>query len=230
MWLYWIGIATAGLTAFYMFRMFFLTFSGECRAPVTTRDHIADPGGFVVNPLWVLAAFSIVLGGCVGLPQIWGDLLGIEESNSLTHFLAPIFAAGEPHHIDHVTEYWMAFGAVAIASVGTLLAWWLYVKRPHLPDVLAEKLSAVHRMLLNKYYVDEIYDATIVRPLVKVSDRVLYRIVDAGLIDGVAINGTARSIRALAANGLKYAHSGLAQNYIFFMIAGAIGIVGFLIR
>jgi NADH-quinone oxidoreductase subunit L len=231
MWLYGIGIVTAGLTAFYMFRMFFLTFSGECRAPATTRDHIADPSGFVVNPLWVLAAFSIFLGFC-GLPQVWGDLFfgGIEDSNSLAHFLAPVFASGESHHLDHATEYWMAFGAVAVAGVGTLSAWWLYVKRPHLPAVLAEKLSAPHRLLFNKYYVDEIYDATIVRPLVKFSDRVLYRIVDAGMIDGVAINGTARSIRALAANGLKYAHSGLTQSYIFFMIAGAVAIVAFLIR
>ena len=73
-------------------------------------------------------------------------------------------------------------------------------------------------------------DAIIVRPLLTFSDRVLYRIVDAGLIDGAAINGTARSIRALAANGLKYAHSGLTQSYVFFMIVGAIAVVGFLIR
>jgi NADH-quinone oxidoreductase subunit L len=229
MWLYWMGIATAGLTAFYMFRMFFLTFSGECRAPIPLRDQITDPGGFVVNPLWVLAAFAFLLG-FAGLPQLWGDLIGISESNSLGHFLAPVLAAGEAHHLDHVTEYWMAFGAVAIAGVGTLLAWWLYVKRPHLPAVLAAKLAIPHRLLLNKYYVDEIYDAIIVRPLLKVSDRVLYRIMDAGLIDGVVINGTARSIRALAANGLKYAHSGLTQSYVFFMIAGAVAVVGFLIR
>jgi NADH-quinone oxidoreductase subunit L len=229
LWLYGIGLVTAGLTAFYMFRMFFRTFLGECRAPIATRDHIRDPGGFVVNPLWVLAFFS-VFAGFVGLPQVWGDLIGINDSNSLHHFLAPVLAVGEAHNIDHATEYWMAFAAVAIASVGAALAWWLYVKNPSIPATLAEKLSGLYRMLLNKYYVDEIYDATIVRPLVAFSDRVLFRIIDTRLIDGLAINGTARSVRAFAANGLKYAHSGFAQSYVFLMIVGAIAIVGYLIR
>jgi len=83
---------------------------------------------------------------------------------------------------------------------------------------------------VNRYYVDEIYDSLIVRPLVKLSDRVLWRIIDDGVIDGVAVNGTARAVRAIAANGLKYAQSGLAQSYVFFMIAGALAIVGYLLR
>jgi NADH-quinone oxidoreductase subunit L len=84
--------------------------------------------------------------------------------------------------------------------------------------------------VLNKYYVDEFYDAVIVRPLVAVSDRVLYRKIDAGLIDGIGVNGTARGIRAIAANGLKYAQSGLTQSYVIFMIVGAVAIVGYLLR
>jgi NADH-quinone oxidoreductase subunit L len=228
-WLYGIGMATAGLTAFYMFRLWHLTFMGECRAPSDTLSHIEDPNGFVLNPLWVLAFFSAV-AGLAGLPQIWGDLIGIEDSNSLANFLKPVFAAGEPHHIAHSTELWMAFWAVAIALTGTVLAWLLYVRKPGVPDWLAAKLSGFYRTLLNKYYVDELYDAVIVRPLVAVSDRVLFRIVDAGLIDGIGINGTARGVRAVAANGLKYAHSGLTQSYVFFMIVGAVAIVGYLLR
>jgi NADH-quinone oxidoreductase subunit L len=228
-WLYGIGMATAGLTAFYMFRLWHLTFMGECRAPSDTLSHIEDPNGFVLNPLWVLAFFAAV-AGIAGLPQIWGDLIGIEDSNSLANFLKPALAAGEPHHIAHSTELWMAFWAVAIALTGTVLAWLLYVRKPGVPDWLAAKLSGFYRTLLNKYYVDELYDAVIVRPLVAVSDRVLFRIVDARLIDGIGIDGTARGIRAIAANGLKYAQSGLTQSYVFFMIVGAVAIVGYLLR
>ena len=84
--------------------------------------------------------------------------------------------------------------------------------------------------LLNKYYIDEAYDAVIVHPLVKVSDRVLFRKIDAGLIDGGLVNGTARMVRATAASGLKYAQTGFTQSYIFLMIVGAVAIVGYILR
>ncbi len=228
-WLYGIGMVTAGMTAFYMFRLWYLTFMGECRAASDVRSHIKDPNGFVLNPLWALVFFSVV-AGIAGLPQVWGDIIGIEESNSLANFLKPVLAVGEPHSIEHSTELWMAFWAVAIALGGAGLAWWLYIQKPDVPGWLATQFSGFYRTLLNKYYIDEFYDAVIVRPLVAVSDRVLFQIVDARLIDGIGINGTARGIRALAANGLKYAQSGLTQSYVFFMIAGAVAIVGYLLR
>jgi NADH-quinone oxidoreductase subunit L len=139
-------------------------------------------------------------------------------------------AVGEPHAIEHSTELWMAASAVATALAGTGLAWLLYIRKPGVPDWLAAQFSSFYRTLLNKYYVDEFYDAVIVRPLVAVSDRVLFRIVDARLIDGIGANGTARGIRAIAENGLKYAQSGLTQNYVFFMIVGAVAIVSYLLR
>jgi NADH-quinone oxidoreductase subunit L len=228
-WLYGIGMATAGITAFYMVRLWVLTFMGECRAASDVRNHIEDPNGLVLNPLWVLAFFSAV-AGIVGLPQVWGDIIGIEESNSLANFLQPVLAAGEPHPIEHSLELWMALWAVAIALAGAGLAWLLYNRKPGVPGWLATQLPGFYRTLLNKYYVDELYDVVIVRPLVAVSDRVLFRIVDARLIDGIGVNGTARGIRAVAANGLKYAQSGLTQSYIFFMIVGAVAVVGYLLR
>jgi NADH-quinone oxidoreductase subunit L len=183
----------------------------------------------VINPLWVLAFFS-VFAGLGGLPQVWGDLIGVPNSNSLGHFLAPALAAGAPHEIDHATEYGLAALAVGAATAGALLAWLLYAARPALAERLAASLSGLHRLLFNKYWIDELYDLVIVRPLVRVSDRLLFRGIDAGLIDGVAVNGSARVVRGLAANGLKYAQSGLTQGYIFFMIAGAVAIVAFLLR
>jgi NADH-quinone oxidoreductase subunit L len=232
LWLYGIGLVTAGITAFYMFRLFFRTFAGECRGPAEMRDHAHDPSSVVMIPLYVLAFFS-VFAGFVGLPQAYGFWVanfGVEESNSFAVFLRPALPEAEPHAVSHATEYLMALAAVGMAAAGALLAWGLYVFRPGLPVRIAGALPGLYRTLRHKYYVDEIYDAAIVRPLVRVSDRVLFRGVDAGVIDGAAVNGTARAIRGLAANGLKYAQTGLAQSYIFFMVVGAVILVGYLVR
>jgi NADH-quinone oxidoreductase subunit L len=183
----------------------------------------------VLAPLFVLAFFSF-FAGFAGLPQIYGDWFRIENSNSFSNFVGPALAHGAAHHLEHGTEYAMTAGAIAMSGVGLLLAWVLYVRQPELPARIRGGLGGVFLAVRDKYYVDEAYDAVIVRPLVAVSDRVLFRVVDAGLIDGAAVNGAARSVRALAAHGLKYAQSGLAQSYIFFMIVGAAALLGYLLR
>ena len=226
--LYWLGLATAAVTAFYSFRLYFLVFYGESRAPADLRDHIREPEATVVNPLWVLAALA-ALGGLIGIPQIYGDWIGVEESHSLSNFLAPLLPRAESHEIAHGTEYLMAAGAILVAAAGAALAYILYVRHPHLPERIAVELRTFHSLLLRKYYVDELYDVALVRPIVAVSDRVLYRAIDVGLIDGVAVNGTARGIRGLAAHGLKYLQSGLSQGYVLVMVVGAAAIVGYLL-
>jgi NADH-quinone oxidoreductase subunit L len=228
-WLYWMALGTAGLTAFYMVRLHCLVFHGECRAPVSVREHIHEVGPLMLWPLYVLAVFSVV-AGYVGLPQLWGDLIAVKNSDSLGRFLGPVLAKVEKPHLDRATEFGMVFSAVAVAAVGATLAWWLYVRNPALPGRIRATFAGLHRLLLNKYWIDELYDLLIVRPLVFVSDRVLYRVVDAGIVDGAFVNGTARGVRGLASHGLKYAQSGLAQSYIFFMIVGAAALVGYLLR
>jgi NADH-quinone oxidoreductase subunit L len=141
-----------------------------------------------------------------------------------------VLASVEKQHLDHATELGKSGTAVAVAGLGAALASWLYLRRPELTERIAAAFKGGHQLIVNKYYVDEIYDALIVRPLVAVSDRVLFRVVDAVVIDGVMVNGTARGVRALAAHGLKYAQSGLAQTYVFFMIAGAAAQVAYLVR
>jgi len=227
-WLYALGLVTAAITAFYMFRLHFRIFWGKSRVPHDMREHMEDPPSTVVVPLYVLAA-GAALAGFVGLPQVWGDLISVEHSNSLANFLTPVFSLGEPHHVEHSTEVWLAVRAVLAAVVGAFVAWWLYVHQPTWPQRIAEKFSGLYRLLLAKYYVDEIYDASVVRPLVAVSDRFLFRGIDAGLIDGVGVNGLARSVRAVAANGLKYVQSGFAQSYLFLMVVGAVAIVSYLL-
>ncbi len=228
-WLYALGLGTAALTSFYMYRLYFRVFRGQSRVPENLKNRIQEPGAWVIHPLWVLAFFSI-FAGLAGLPQLYGDWFGIASSNSFANFLAPALAAVGPHELDHATEYAMTFGAIAMFGLGLGLAWLLYLRRPEIPQRIREWLGAAYRLVWNKYYVDEIYDAVLVRPLVALSDRVLFRAIDAGLIDGAAVNGTARGVQALAAHGLKYAQSGLAQSYISFMIAGAALLVGYLLR
>jgi len=228
-WLYAIGLVTAGITSFYMFRLFFKTFAGECRAPAHVRDGLHEPSGWVLDPLWVLAALAL-FGGAIGIPQVYGDWFHTESSHSLNNFLSPLFPHGEAHLLDHGTEYRLALAAISCSALGLAVAWLLYLRRPALPARIARSLRGLYALLSHKYWIDELYDAAIVRPLVRFSDRVLFRAVDAGAIDGIAINGTARGIRNLADHGLKYLQSGLAQSYVFLMIVGTAAILGYLLR
>ncbi len=166
----------------------------------------------------------------MGLPQIWGDVFGIPDSNSLANFMAPALAAGEPHVLGHGTEYAMAAAAAGTALAGTALAWHLYVRRPELPSRVAAAVPTFYRLLLDKYYVDKLYDVVIVRPMVQVSDKLLFRTIDAQLIDGLGVNGTGRLVRGFAANGLKYLQTGFTQSYVILMLIGTVAIIGYLLR
>ncbi len=227
-WLYATGLVTAALTSFYMWRLHFRVFWGECRAPASVRDQIAEPANTVLFPLYALAALAL-LGGVMGIPQVYGDWVGVESSHSLNNFLAGVFPLEDSHAISHALEYGLAGAAVLAALLGLGLSYFLYVKRPELPGQMATAARGLHKLLVEKYYVDELYDAVLVRPLVWVSERVLFRGVDAGLIDGLAVNGMARGVRGVAENGLKYLQSGLAQGYVFLMVLGAAAIVGYLV-
>jgi NADH-quinone oxidoreductase subunit L len=137
---------------------------------------------------------------------------------------------GQPaHHAPASTEFALAGYAIAAAVMGLALAVVLYIQSPTLSAQIRGRLASLHRLLANKYYVDELYDAIIVRPLVRFSDRVLYRVVDATAIDAYAVNGTAGLVRSLAADSLKYLQSGLAQGYLVVMLIGTAAIVGWLV-
>ncbi len=227
-WLWGMGIATAGLTAFYMFRLHFRVFFGEPRMAESVRRQIHEPAATVTNPLIVLAVLS-ALAGFAGLPQIYGDWLQISNSNSLANFQAPALASVSTHAVDHATEIRLALAAVAVASAGAFLAWLLYLRFPTLAPRMAAAASRPYQLLLNAYRVDALYDRVIVRPLLSLSDRVLYRTIDAGLIDGVVVMGTARGVQRMAAHGLKYAQSGQAQSYLVLTVIGAVALVAYLI-
>jgi len=222
-----IGLVTAGLTSLYMFRLYFRTFEGKFRGTADQLHHVHEPAKSVLVPLGVLAFFSAV-AGFGGLPQVYGDWFGIKNSNSLAHFLSQTLG----HHevpVSHSEELRLAGLAILVSAIGGALAWWLYLQAPAVPQKIRENAGPLFRLLREKYYVDEIFDVIFVKPLVWISENVLYKGVDAGLVDGAMVNGSAKGVQAVAARGLKYLQSGYAQSYLFFMVAGTLAIVGWLV-
>jgi NADH-quinone oxidoreductase subunit L len=222
-----VGLFTAGLTALYMFRLYFRTFHGSFRGTSEQLHHVHEPAQTVLVPLVVLAVLSAA-GGLIGVPQVYGDILGVKNANSLAHFLAQVVGLHEAE-VPQAEELRLAALAVLVASIGIALAWWLYVQAPSVPQRVRESVGWAYRLLFGKYYVDELYDMLFVNPLKWISENVFYKGVDAGLVDGVLVNGSANAVQAVAARALKYLQSGFAQSYLFFMVAGALAIVAWLV-
>jgi len=212
----WIlGLLTAGLTAFYMFRLIFLTFHGHERFPEETRHHLHESPPSMTLPLVILAILSVV-GGLVGLPP-WLHL----GANQFEHYLEPsLELALLPQHgaVSHSVEFTFAVISVVVALIGIALARWIYLKRPGLSDTIAARMGRLYRLVFRKYLVDEAYDFLFVNPTVKASTGVLWRTVDIAVIDG-AVNGTGHSIRT-AAGILRHMQSGLIRSYAAWILAG----------
>ena len=209
--LWFMGVLAAGMTAFYMFRLLFMTFYGECRADDETRHHIHESPRTMTIPLVILAVLSVV-GGYIALPMhlLWGDQFG--------HFLAPVLAGHAEHHLSIPLELGLMATSVSFAASGIALAYFFYVARPELPGQLAEQARALHTLLVNKYYVDEIYEAVIVRPVVQGS-RLLWRWFDVAVVDG-AVNGAA-SVVAGNARLWRRVQTGNVQHYAASLLVGA---------
>jgi NADH-quinone oxidoreductase subunit L len=269
-WAFWLlGITTAFMTSFYMFRLLFMTFFNEYRGPVAVQhtSHEAQPhaatasaehaghthavppqapptnahdhGGHgephespwaMVVPLVLLAVLSVI-GGYVGVPK------ALHGGNHIEHFLAPVMptitaeAAGTAHGGAHPEqeqsqaaedsslELTLTGVSVAVAFAGLGLAWLFYVKRRDLPAKIANSLGGLYTAVLNKYYVDEIYGAAIIGPLIAFSTRVLWRGIDATLIDG-SVNSGAQGVREIG-DSLRHQQSGNIRSYAGWVTAGA---------
>ena len=212
-----------------MFRLHFRTFLGESRIDAELRKHVHEPVQWILAPLAVLGVLS-VFGGFLGPSAALNPVPGVapEHSNSLANFLASVLH-GAHHEVAFATERWLAATSVAVAGLGALLAAWLYLWSPQLPAQIRTALAGLHRWVANKYYVDEAYDAAIVRPVVSFSENVLYRGIDAGLIDGAAVNGSARFVRGFASGVLRPFQSGLTQSYLFLIALGTLAIASYLV-
>jgi len=201
-----LGLLTALMTAFYSFRLVFVTFWGTSRVDPQHADHVHEPSQTMTMPLIVLAVLSVVTG-YIGIPG----------------FLAPVLqATTEPIHHDGAVGVGMMIAATTMGLLGIALAYWMYVKRPELPDQLAGRWHTLYQGSFHKWYVDEAYDHTLVRPTFRLADR-LWDKIDVGIIDS-AVNGVAR---AFAWGGwfLRLGQTGQTQHYALAMTAGAIVIL-----
>jgi NADH-quinone oxidoreductase subunit L len=217
------GFITAGLTAFYMFRLIFLTFFGRGRYSEEVGHHLHESPRSMTVPLIILAVLSVV-GGFAG-PAAWMHL----GENHFEEFLEPSLAYISPiegAHYEHWMEILFALLSVAVAIIGIYIAHRIYVRKPESADALSARFRSLHRLLFRKYYVDELYDATIINPTVRTSTKVLWRGFDVGLIDG-AVNGSARTVQGLASI-LKGIQNGLIRSYAVWILLGAVAVLFYL--
>jgi len=217
--LYGLGLLGAVMTAFYMFRLVYRTFYGEERMTPKAGHHIHESPRAMTIPLVFLAAFSI-LAGYVGLPVLFGgkaDLFGRFMEGSVKTVT---------HHLAVSTEGLLVILATAASLLGIVLAFVFYRRTPALPGRLASLFPGIYRLLVGKYYIDEVYDAVVVRPLVRGAETVYERF-DLKVIDG-ALNGSAAAA-GLAGKGLNFLQSGLVRDYALAFLIGAIIFLGFLL-
>jgi NADH-quinone oxidoreductase subunit L len=219
-----IGALAAGVTAFYMFRLVFLTFFGASRMEPQVEKHVHESPGSMTVPLMLLAVFSVI-GGWVGIPEVLGGHNYFEE------WLAPVFAHGAAgsHGATHhpvALEMGLMAGSVAVALCGIGLAYYLYRVRTEKPKKIAETVPVLYDVVYNKYYVDEIYDVVIVRRIVDGSVW-LWKAFDAAFIDGI-VNGVASLVLG-AGDRLRRVQTGVVGNYAFSLLLGAVLIVGYIL-
>ncbi len=241
-WVYWlVGLVTAFITSFYMFRMWFMTFFGEYKgeesaehghghdaagtragvpAPHDGHGSVHESPMVMLVPLMVLAVLSLV-GGWVGI------------GGRFEHFLAPVFQSGTESlgeasaHVEGHLEELLMLVSVAVAVLGLFFAWLLYHKKPQLPQQIADGLGSLYRAVFNKYYVDEIYAALFIKPLLLGSTNILWKGVDQGVIDA-ALDGSASGAREVS-DSVRHMQSGNLRSYAGWIAAGAAVVIGYMI-
>ncbi len=163
-WMYWVGVITAGMTAFYVWRAFWMTFWGDYKG----HGHPHESPSSMLAPLVVLAVLSIGGGFFFNVPHILDSMFPIAEG---------------------AEDMTLTYISVAFGLGGIALSYYMYVMNTKLPERLAASFSGLYNLIYNKYFVDEIYDATVVSPMMHEGERaVLWHGMDQGVIDGI-VNG-----------------------------------------
>jgi NADH-quinone oxidoreductase subunit L len=197
-WMYWAGVVTAGMTAFYVFRAMFLCFFGSYRG----HEHPHESPPVMTLPLIVLAFLSLAGGYFFNVPA----------------FLSPVFPTAEEQH-----DVTLVAISVAAGVIGIAVAWVMYVARPGLAHSLAASVRGLYTLLYNKYFVDEIYDAAVVKPVINGSRAVLWKGLDAGGIDRL-VNGIGNRARAVG-GVLRLLQSGNARSYAAWVLFGSVLVI-----
>ncbi|MGD0932452.1 MAG: NADH-quinone oxidoreductase subunit L [Candidatus Korobacteraceae bacterium] len=241
-----VGVVTAGMTSFYMFRLWFLTFFGEYRGPNpdtaghghdADAQHAGDHGHgaphespwVMVVPLMILALLSAV-GGWVGVPH------SLHGSDHFEAFLAPVFqaasagtVASEPASEAGGSSTELIFSAISVGLValGFLLAWYLYYKRPDLPARMAKAAGGLYTLVLDKYKIDELYGAVIIQPLIALSTNVFWKGIDRGLIDRAVDDGAEGALET--SDAVRHMQSGNIRSYAGWVAVGATAVIAFMV-
>jgi NADH-quinone oxidoreductase subunit L len=223
-----VGMLTSLLTAIYMFRLVFLAFHGPrvavahddgAGAHPPSGEHLHDAPPAMALALIVLAVGSVV-AGYVNLPPALGG------GEWFARFLEPSFA---PQHVEDVAEHGLELTLMLVSSLAAVagigIAFYFFLKNRLAADRMADRFLGVRTLLLNKYYVDEIYDAVIVQPTRIVSESVLWKVVDARVIDG-AVNGVAESVGGLA-ELMRRVQTGSVRSYAASVFLGVVLILGY---
>ncbi|MDD2853054.1 MAG: NADH-quinone oxidoreductase subunit L [Desulfuromonadaceae bacterium] len=227
--LWGIGAAAALLTAFYMFRLVFMTFFGECRIKPEAKSYLHESPLVITIPLMVLGVLAAV-GGYLGMPKIFGML-----PNYFEHWLEPVFELATEYgskyaqhgaHPSHTLEWGLMGLSVVIALVGIATAFTMYVKNTELPGKFVATFPALHRAVYNKWYVDELYDFLFVNPC-KALGQFLWKGFDIVIVDGV-VNGVANVVMGISGI-FRYMQSGYIYNYAFSMALGVVVMLGYYI-
>lgn len=214
--MYGIALFAALLTAFYMFRLLFITFTGKFRGTHEQEHHLHESPKAMTLPLIVLAILSVI-GGFVGVPAVLGG------SDELPHFLAPVIAVAEGHHISHTTEYILMGLSTILVLVMVFAAWSIY------KNYKEKENTGFAKVLENKWYVDELYDTIIVKPLKALADF-LNNIFDKKVVDGI-VNGVGRLVN-YGGRQFRWVQSGQVGSYVLLMVVSIllIFVVQFFLR
>ncbi len=204
------GTAVAAITAFYSFRIIFLTFHGKFRGTHEQEHHLHESPKSMTIPLMILAV-GAVSAGWIGIPAALGG------GNWIGHFFEP--ALGHPNvTATHAEEYMVMGISVAGAVGGIILSWIMYSLKPEMPGKIASAFKGVYNTLWNKYYVDELYDRTIVKPTIWIANKVLVGVTDGKIIEGI-VNGVPKAIGSFGEKARKM-QSGYLQHYAVSMALG----------
>ncbi len=215
-----LGIAAAFMTAFYSWRLLFMTFHGTPRADKHTMDHVHESPKIMLLPL-VPLVLGAMFAGAIGF-YVWGIL-----DPSLAFWNGAITILGHGEHAEHHAPFLIHYAPLIAGVSGISLAFLFYMRRPELPVLLKMRFGGIYQFLLNKWYIDELYDRLFVRPAVT-GGRWLWRMIDTRVIDNLGPNGAAFISRVVARQSAR-AQTGFLYHYAFAMIAGLLVLMSWLV-
>jgi NADH-quinone oxidoreductase subunit L len=222
---YWCALIGVFVTALYSFRLVFMTFHGRERMDEHTREHLHESPWVVTLPLVALAIPSIAIGWMTVGPVVFGDFFGGAIAQAADGPIAVLGA--EFHGPAAFVVHALSSPAIYLALGGVITAWYLYLRRPGLPDRIAARFSRTYRLLVNKYYFDWLYE-NVLAAGVRNFGASLWRRGDETVIDGWLVNGSARAVGALALL-VRRVQSGYLYHYAFAMIIGLSLLLGWLL-